>query len=189
MHNSLMPKRIIRRYLPNPRTLREYALLRPVSRWLQEPDLWHLNRRSVSLGTLVGLFCAFLPMPFQMLPAAVLAILLRCNLPVAVALVWLSNPLTMPPMMYFCYRVGAWLLDRHVEPGGVHLNWEWLSANMGNIGYPLLVGSVLCGLVAGLVGMLLVRVSWRMHVVSRWRLRREQRRLRLLLSKRDPGAQ
>jgi len=183
-----MPKNLIQRYLPNPRTIREHAALRPVRRWLHEPDLWHLNRRSVSGAMLIGLFCAFLPIPLQMLPAALLAVSTRCNLPISLALVWISNPFTMPPMLYACYRVGAWLLDRRVEAGTLSMNWEWLSANMGNIGYPLLLGSIVCGLTAGLLGMLIVRISWRLHVISRWRLRRERRNLQKLLAQQDPGA-
>jgi len=183
-----MPKRRFYRYLPNPRAIREHPALRPVSRWLHEPDLWHMNRRSVSGAALIGLFCAFLPIPFQMLPAAVLAIACRCNLAVCIALVWITNPLTIAPVMFFSYEVGAWVLDRHVRIEGLTLDWQWLSANMGDIGYPLLVGSLVCGAAAGLAGFAAVRISWRLHVISRWRLRRDERRLRKLLEESDPGA-
>lgn len=173
-----MPKKFIRRYLPDPGALRQYRVLRPVSRWLQDPELWHLHRRSVAGAAFIGLFCAFLPMPFQMLPAAFLAILSRCNLPVALVLVWTTNPLTMPPLMYFAYRVGAWLLGEQVAVSTIELSWSWLTSNMGHIGYPLLFGSLICGWVAGATGMILVRVLWRLHVVTHWRQRRERRRLR-----------
>lgn len=189
MHNAFMPRRPFHRYLPNPRTIREHPALRPVRHWLHDPDLWHLNRRSVSGAALIGLFCAFLPIPFQMLPATILAIACRCNLPVCIALVWLTNPITMPPVLIFSYEVGAWILDRHVSVADLSLDWDWLTANMGNIGYPLLVGSLVCGLAAGLLGFATVRISWRMHIVSRWRLRREQRALRVLLAEKDPGGQ
>jgi len=187
MHNAFMPRRPLHRYLPNPRTIREHPALRPVRRWLHDPDIWHLNRRSVSGAALIGLFCAFLPIPLQMLPATILAIAFRCNLPVCIALVWLTNPITMPPVLIFSYEVGAWLLDRHVSVADLSLDWEWLTANMGNIGYPLLVGSLVCGLTAGLIGFATVRVSWRLHIVSRWRLRREKRALKTLLAEKDPG--
>lgn len=188
MHNCVMPRRLISRYLPNPKAIREHPALRPVRHLLNDPDLWHLNRRSVSGAALVGLFCAFLPIPLQMLPAAVLAVAARCNLAVTMVLVWISNPLTMPPILYFEYRLGAWLLDRRIQTGDVHLNWEWLSTHMGDIGYPLLVGSLLTSAVAGVLGLILVRVTWRLHVVSRLRLRRERRRLAKLLRHTDPGA-
>ncbi|MEZ5560755.1 MAG: DUF2062 domain-containing protein [Pseudomonadales bacterium] len=156
--------------------------MRPVSRWLHEPELWHLHRRSVGGATFIGLFCAFLPMPFQMLVAAVLAVWSRCNLPISVALVWITNPLTIPPMFYFAYRLGAWLLDMRIEVSQIHLNWSWLMDNLGNIGYPLIVGSLICGWVAGLTGMVFVRLAWRLHVIRRWRERRERRALARSLS-------
>jgi uncharacterized protein len=187
MHNFVMPKKLLRRYLPDSRTIRESRALRPVRRWLHEPDLWHLNRRSVSGAVFIGLFCAFLPIPFQMLPAALLALAARCNLPLSIALVWVSNPLTMGPMVYFAYRLGAWLLDRRIEVASIHLSWEWLGAHIGDIGWPLLVGSLVSGWVVGLTGLVVVRVTWRLHVISRWRVRLEKRRLRKLLANEDLG--
>jgi uncharacterized protein (DUF2062 family) len=173
-----MPRKTLRRYLPNAAKIRQYRALRPVSRWLQNPEIWHLHRRSVSGATFIGLFCAFIPVPFQMLIAAVLAIAARVNLPLAVAWVWVTNPLTIPPMFYFAYRLGAWLLDMRIEVSTVELSWAWLSANIGNIGYPLVFGSLVCGWVAGVSGMVIVRILWRFHVIRRWRERRHQRALR-----------
>jgi len=111
MHNAFMPKRRFYRYLPNPRAIREHPALRPVSRWLHEPDLWHMNRRSVSGAALIGLFCAFLPIPFQMLPAAVLAIACRCNLAVCIALVWITNPFSAPVIYPINFLVGVKLFN------------------------------------------------------------------------------
>ena len=173
-----MPKKLLLRYLPKPALIREHQALKPVSKWLHEPELWHLHRRSVAGATFIGLFCAFLPIPFQMLIAAVLAVAFRCNLPISVMLVWITNPLTITPIFYFTYRLGVWLLDIQLEVPGIELGWDWLMANIGRIGLPLIVGSLICGWVAGLTGMVVVRVAWRQHVISRWRQRKETRRLR-----------
>lgn len=170
-----MPRKFLRKHLPTPSAMGAYRALRPVSRWLHDPELWHLHRRSVAGATFIGLFVAFIPVPFQMLLAALLAVVSRCNLPMSVALVWITNPITMPPIFYFAYRLGAWLLDRRVEVGNIQLNWEWLSSNLGDIGWPLLFGSLVCGWVAGVTGMVLVRLVWRFHVIRRWRARREAR--------------
>ena len=131
----------------------------------------------------IGLFCAFLPVPFQMLIAALMAIFSRCNLPIAVVLVWVTNPITITPVFYFTYRLGAWLLDRQIEVSTIRLSWEWLSTHIGEIGWPLLFGSLLCGWVAGVTGLVVVRVLWRFHVIRRWRARREARRARLQTAK------
>lgn len=113
-----------------------------------------------------------------MLLAALLAIVSRCNLPLSVALCWITNPLTIPPMFYFAYRLGAWLLGVDVEITGIRLNLSWLWENASRIGYPLLFGSLVCGWVAGVSGFVVVRVMWRFHVISRWRERSRVRRMR-----------
>jgi len=146
-----------------------------------------MHRRSIAGATFIGLFCAFVPVPFQMLLAAVLAIVTRCNLPLSVAWVWISNPVTIGPMFYFAYRLGAWLLNMEVEVDSIELSFSWLMEHLDDIGYPLIFGSLLCGWVAGVTGFVLVRVAWRLHVISRWRERSAQRRARKAeLSRADP---
>ena len=78
-----MAKKLIRRYLPDAHKIRDHKHLRLFGTLLHDPNLWHLNRRSVAGAFAVGLFMAFVPMPFQMIPAAALAILLRVNLPIS----------------------------------------------------------------------------------------------------------
>jgi uncharacterized protein (DUF2062 family) len=181
-----MPKKFLRKHLPNPKVLSEHRALRPVRHWLEEPEIWHLHRRSVAGAAFIGMFCAFLPVPFQMLIAAVLAVASRCNLPMSVVLVWITNPLTIPPMFYFAYRLGAWLLNMEIEVASIDLSWDWLKTHIGSIGYPLIVGSLVCGWVSGLTAMVFVRIAWRMHVIKRWRARR-QRRLERQAAPGEPG--
>ena len=107
-----MPKKFLQRLMPDHRTIREHRHLRFLGTLLHDPNLWHLNRRSASGAFAVGLFVAWVPVPFQMLLGAIGAILFRVNLPLSAALVWVSNPLTMPPLFYFAYLVGGWLLSR-----------------------------------------------------------------------------
>jgi len=52
----------------------------------------------------------YLPPLGRLLIAAAGAIAFRVNLPISVALVWISNPVTIPPMYYFAYLVGSWIL-------------------------------------------------------------------------------
>ena len=95
-----MPRRYLRQILPTPRRLRDAGAVRLFGRAIHNPDLWHLNRHSVALAVAVGLFMAFMPVPVpvQMILAAAGAIMLGCNLPIAVVIVWVSNPVTMPPL-------------------------------------------------------------------------------------------
>ena len=46
------------------------------------------------------------------------------------------------------------------------------------LGIGLLAVGVIGGWVAGVTGFVLVRVAWRLHVISRWRVRRASRAAR-----------
>lgn len=145
---------------------------------LHDPNLWHLNRRSVAGAFFWGLFWACIPIPAQMVTAAASAILFRTNLPISVALVWLTNPLTMPPVFYFNYLVGSWLLHAPIKVDQFHASVAWFESVVGQIWEPLIVGSVVCGLVSGVLGYLGMRAFWRWHVLRQFRQRQAERAAR-----------
>ena len=62
-----MPRHIIRKYLPDSVKVRTHPHLKRFGERLHDPNLWHLNRRSFSGGVAIGLFCALLPVPGQMI--------------------------------------------------------------------------------------------------------------------------
>ncbi len=172
-----MPKRLLKRLLPHHDKVRDHKHLKLFGKLLHDPNLWHLNRHSASGGFAVGLFMAFVPLPFQMVLAAAAAILFRVNLPISVALVWITNPITIPPVFYFAYRVGTWILQTPAEAKVFHFSLEWLEQNgLNEILSPLLVGSFICGTVSALLGYLLVLWVWRWRVIERWKLRRQRRK-------------
>ncbi len=164
-----MPKRTLKQFAPSPAALREIKLLRVLGDWIYEPNLWHVNRYSASMAFFVGLFVAFMPIPGQMVLAAILALLLRCNLPLSIGLVWITNPLTMPAMFFLAYSVGALMIDVPMQPLEFQLNWHWLRESIGAIWRPLLLGCVICGLFFGSLSFFLVSMMWRWRVVSRWK--------------------
>ena len=172
-----MPRRRLQRYLPSRAQIRRNPALKPVAHLLSRSEIWHLNRRSAAGAVFIGLFCAFLPIPMQMVVAAILAIVTRCNLPISVVLVWISNPITIPPIFYFTYQLGAWLLDKQITVESSDFSLIWIWENLGTIGYPLIFGSILCGWIAGVTGFVLTRIAWRAHVIRRWRGRRERIKL------------
>ena len=163
------------KHLPNPETLRENRALKPVAHLLQRKELWQVNRRSVSSAVFVGLFSAFIPVPSQMLLAAIIAIFMRANLPISVALVWITNPITMAPMFYFSYQLGAWLLGTEATPLEGNLTFSWLFDNLAAISGPLIFGSLLCGWILGTTGYISARIIWRSKVMEKWRRRRKLR--------------
>ncbi len=175
---ALMPRRFIKRYYPDHEKIRNHKHLRIFGSLLHDPNLWHLNRRSVSGAFFAGLFWAFQPMPFQMVAAAAAAIAFRVNLPISVALVWLTNPITMPPVFYLNYVVGAHLLGRHPGALQFQLTLDAILANLASIWAPLLLGSVVCGLVFGALGFFVVRGLWRWRLTQHLKRRRAKRTLR-----------
>lgn len=165
---------------------RSPGLVRFFGRSLHNPNLWHLNRFSVSWAVSVGLFMAYVPVPFQMLLAAGAAIAIGCNLPIAVALVWVSNPVTMPPLFYAAYELGAWVLEEKVSAQAFELSWDWLLTQLGGIWQPFLLGCFLFGLSLAVLGHVAVRLFWRIHVSQAWQQRKHLRRQAKLQAKHPP---
>ncbi|ADE13715.1 conserved hypothetical protein [Nitrosococcus halophilus Nc 4] len=170
-----MPRRFLRRYLPPPHRLKEHKQLQYLGEWLSVPNLWHLNRRSVAGAVSIGLFIAFLPLPGQMLVAAIAAVWTRVNLPVSVLMVWVTNPLTMGPIFFFAYKVGTWLLGISVQEVTFELTWHWLQTRLVTIWEPFLLGCLVVGLVVGLTGGMLTLGLWRMEVGRRWKERKRRK--------------
>jgi uncharacterized protein (DUF2062 family) len=167
-----MMKRFLQRHLPDPHQLRTHKRLRFLGELLHDPRLWHFSRRSTVRGLAAGAFYAFVPFPWQMLLAAATAAWLRFNLPVAVAMVWITNPLTIPPIFYFNYRFGAWLLGRPTLDWAFEPSLAWLLRQAGDVGWPLLVGSMATAVLAGIATFVIARLHWRWHIIARFRRRR-----------------
>lgn len=68
-------------------------------------------RDSVASGLSIGLFFAMMLMPFQMIPAALVAMRLRANVPFAMAACWVTNPVTTPPILWAQFKLGQWMRE------------------------------------------------------------------------------
>lgn len=168
-------KRLLNRWMPNPAQLRHHPRLRLFGRWLDRPTLWHLNRRTAARAFAVGLFCAWLPIPFQMVVAVAGALLLGANLPLSVALVWLNNPVTLMPMFYGAYKLGARLLGTAPQPFTFEASWQWLSHSFATLGPALLLGTLLLGSLCALLGAIVIERLWTCSVLRRRALDRHSR--------------
>lgn len=169
-----MPKELLRRWMPDPRQLQQHKHLRLLAPWLANQQLWQLNRRSAAGAFAVGLFMAWVPLPCQMLLAAGAAIAWGANLPIAVALVWLTNPLTMAPLFYLAYQCGARILGMPPVEFQPELSWHWLLSVMTTIGWPFLLGSAVLAVVSGGVGYLGIEGMWRLAILRKLRQRRQR---------------
>ncbi|HXU94481.1 MAG TPA: DUF2062 domain-containing protein [Gallionella sp.] len=177
-------RKFLRKLLPHHDTVKDHRWVKPFGGWLRHPNLWHLHRRSVAGGIAIGLFCGLIPGPLQMASAALLAVLLRVNLPVALLTTLYTNPLTIVPLYLLAYEIGAWVIGGRnggsiPHPALPEFHWgNWLGelwAWVGALGKPLLVGLPLLALGLAVVGYLAVRIAWYVAVVYKWRKRRRSR--------------
>lgn len=180
----------LRPRLPGPESLEGRPGLALLRRWLVQPGLWRLNRRSAAGGVAVGLFCGLIPGPLQMLGAALLALVLRVNLPLALACTLYTNPFTILPLYWLAYRLGFWLVGpgsgAAVPPPAWVGAWNegshwitWLTATWHwalSLGRPLLVGLISLALLLAGAGYAIVRAGWRLYLIRAWHRRRQERR-------------
>ncbi len=167
-------KKFFKRSLPQQSQIKSHPKLQFFGKLLHEPNLWHLNRRSLSGGMAVGLFIAFIPLPMQMLLAVAAAIWLRVNLPLSISLVWITNPVTMPPLLYFAYKLGAFLLGVPIIETEFSFSPEWILYTLENLLHPLLLGCLVMGTISAAIGYLTVNFLWRLQVIRLWKDRHKK---------------
>ncbi|MDW8336600.1 MAG: DUF2062 domain-containing protein [Tepidimonas sp.] len=174
--------------LPSRERLHQMRGLRWLGPRLHHPHLWRLNRRSLALGLALGVFFGLLVPVAQIPLAATLAVLLRANLPAAVASTLVTNPVTFGPVYYGAYKLGQALLGTPAHAGeepptlsttdevagaGSWLDallqaWDWLT----DVGKPLVLGLAVVATIAGVTVYWLVQWAWV------WRIRRARRQRR-----------
>ncbi|KMT63836.1 DUF2062 domain-containing protein [Catenovulum maritimum] len=170
-----MPKKFIQRFLPDHQTIKNQKSLKIFGNLLHDPNLWHLNRHSVTTAFALGLFNAFIPVPFQMWLSAAGAIIFRANLPLSVAIVWITNPFTIPPIFYACYLLGSFVLGQEQQNFQFELSWQFLTESMATIGPALLTGCGIAAVTFSLLGYIGISLIWRMSVANNWKKRQISR--------------
>jgi uncharacterized protein (DUF2062 family) len=183
-----MRKRL-KRFLPDHETVHASRWLKPFANTLLHPRLWHLNRHSAAGAVATGLACGLIPGPFQMLGAALLCVIFRVNLPLALITTLYTNPLTIVPLYMTAWFMGA--LATGTDMGGFErppgledmslLEWsQSLLPWVTGLGKPLAVGLFLLAGGLALLGYFGVKAAWRVWLIRAWRTRAERRkRIRL----------
>jgi uncharacterized protein len=167
----------VRARLPTRDSIADNRWLAPFAHQLGHPGLWHFNRRSVPRGFALGL-AAGLAVPFpHTVIAALLAIPLRANVLISAATTWISNPLTWIVIFPAERAIGKFLIglghaapapDVAMQAGTAVQGWlSWLLETSGEIA----LGSIVLGLIAGVVGYALMVQIWRIRVMRKWRKR------------------
>ena len=164
-----MPRARIKKYLPGPGRIKSLPPFHYLGIRFSDPALWMINRNTISRAAAVGLFCAYLPMPLEMLPAALLAVLWRANLPLSIVLVWLSNPFTWIVLYAPPYLLGSALLG----DTGLSIHRITIETMMQELA-ALWLGCLIFGVALACAAYFAVRVAWRMVVINT----RDKRRLK-----------
>lgn len=161
--------------------------MRWIAKWLHKrPYLWALNRKTVAKGVGAGLLVAFIPIPAQIILASLMALLLRANLPVAIASTLISNPFTFVPINFLIYHIGILITGGNgiANPPPIHeLELHWASISLvtqeiivwfKSLGKSYVIGLLVLSISSSIIGYCLVDFIWRISI--RWHLRSRRSR-------------
>ncbi|MDF2941129.1 MAG: hypothetical protein K0R66_1771 [Gammaproteobacteria bacterium] len=177
-------KKKLKQWLPDAERFAQDSSLSRIRHILFNPLVWHINRRSIARGTAIGLLIAFVPLPMQMLLAAVLSIFSRANLPIAVALTWVTNPFTFLPINYVIFKVGEFVLNDHsayrVMQSFEFKDKSWHDIAMQfvtwlqSIGKPYLIGLPVVAIASSVLGYFVIETIWRLTIYQKLKYRKER---------------
>ena len=177
----------LKRWLPDEDTLRKHPSLRWLGPLLRRPWLWHLGRRQVAAGAAIGVFFGFMIPVMQIAAAAVVAIALRANLPVAAATTLVSNPVTYVPIWVAAHQTGAFILGKPVDEAQALGQAEALATQVSvattappkgwgewilGVGKPLVLGLLVFAVTGATIAWFLVNFLW----IRAVRLKRRRQR-------------
>ena len=187
-----MPKKFLRRVLPNQDSIQKYSVSRRFAGRLDIPDIWQVQCEKIAAGLAVGVFCGMVPGPLQMISAVALTLLLRVNLPMALIGTFLTNPLTIVPIYMLAYAIGQSMLGSTdwrelpalpvadwTAPTQAIENWVvWVS----DLGTPWLLGMLVLASALAALSYCAMQVIWRSYQYLMMRRRLHQRQQRLKIS-------
>ncbi|MBT8080214.1 MAG: DUF2062 domain-containing protein [Gammaproteobacteria bacterium] len=171
-----MPRRFFRKFAVKRDALRRQWYLAPFAHLLHDSRLWSIRRRTVVPAFSLGLFVAYLPFPGHPVQAALLAVLLKVNIPIAAVTTFVSNPLTIGPMFYLAYKIGSTLLGLPPQPLDFELNIAWFMEKFVTVWQPMLLGCVLLGSTISVLGYVALDIFWRLSLAD-YLARRRARKL------------
>jgi uncharacterized protein (DUF2062 family) len=167
----MISRQLLRRLSGQYRRNQDVWYLRPFGPLLSHPMYIALNRKSVVGATGVGVFVSMLPLPGHTVIAVLLALVLQVNLGVAALATWFNSPLTMLPVYYLEYRLGALLLRAPLQEWPASVSWEWLWSEIFVVWRPLFLGAFISATLTGLVMFLGLNALWRWSAHRRYRRR------------------
>jgi uncharacterized protein (DUF2062 family) len=167
-----MPRRLFKPLSRQRHVWKERWFMRPFRLLLENSAYWSLNRRNVTRAVALGLFIAWIPLPVHIPLAAVLALLLRLNVPAAVSATLITNPFTIVPLFYFAYWVGCRTLQLPLSRFSFELTWDWISTGLMPIWKPFLLGCLIMGSFTAVMGYIVLGGAWHLTLLLRYHRRK-----------------
>lgn len=183
-----VPQKRLKDLLPTPEKILESRTLKLFAPHLADPRLWQFNRHSLNKAVYIGVLSAFFPLPGQMLLALIGSLVFRANVPMALGLTWITNPLTTLPIFYASYYVGAqildvpmislrligrmiadfslWVLSNGANPFVTYRGTVSLAAFCLGLTILAIITSIICGLA--------FKAVWRYKTVISWQKRQQE---------------
>lgn len=175
----------IRSKAPTREKLEQNRWIQPFAHRVLRSDLWRFNRRSVPRGIALGLFVGIL-VPFaHSFVAALSAVFVRANVPIAIASTWTSNPATWVLIFPAAYKIGRFLLHIDAMTKIQPLSETMQSTGSGQLlqqltgaGLETAFGLFVEASVLAAVGYVVTGFGWRWWIARKRRARLAEARLR-----------
>ena len=163
------------RPLPRRSNIHKY----PILKWFSETAykrsyLWSFRGKNIIPALFWGVWIAMLPIVgLQMLVVLFLALWLRTNLPVMIALQWISNPFTMGPIYFADYQIGMIFFKlvgiEYHHNRMLNSEYRWSEFNFSDLIElidtfpPMFVGGSIIGISLGVVAVFLYKAMAKIY--------------------------
>ncbi len=173
------------RFFKHPRKLKHSPTMRWFARHFLDKRVWKPTQHTFAGGMAVGLFVTVQLLPIQMPTAVILAAIFRVNIPIAIALCWVSNPATLAPIAWVEHWLGTWIIDSFGDPtaaaAAVVTEQEPLRKGI-QFAKAMFLGGVFVGGALAPLGYIISYISW--GALDHWNKFRKQPVLPLVSEKR-----
>jgi hypothetical protein len=127
-----------------------------------ERELWFPTRESLARAWLVGMPVTVIPfLPLQSVIACGIGFLVRANLPVCLAMQYLSNPATAFIQIPACYFMGRLLLGESISVTLHQIETHPVEVLSSKSLLALYLGAIVIGPILGILGYSLTHLIWR----------------------------
>ncbi|MBT67970.1 MAG: hypothetical protein CMO25_01035 [Thiotrichales bacterium] len=155
-------KETLKKYSPK----RENVNLGWLNKHLSDPELWKWNKKTIAKAFAIGLFCAFLPIPAHTLLGAVLAVIFSANILLSMLMVWVNNPITMVPIYYFTYKLGASIMGIEMDLN-FEFSFSYLMNNFGSATLAMWVGGIITSIISAIIGYFAIITIYKYKAIKR----------------------